>query len=149
MELSLSVSFSGLILMTCSAGAEGFLKLSRLVVKIIRWALVRMSLNCKFSGFNGRFPACSKLKKAKEPLHGPNSVRKWRRKLLFLLLIIVTLGSIWFFSNLNGRTLRGEDKTPDCCEGKAQILLQGFNVSKKQLHALASLFSESDQVLCL
>ena len=83
----LELSLGGLILITCSAGAGGFLKLSRLFMKINRWFLVRMSLNCKLSGFNGRLSTCSKLKEAKEPLHGPISVRKWRRKLLFFCLL--------------------------------------------------------------
>ena len=74
-------------MIACSAGAGGFLKLSRLFMKINRWFLVRMSLNCKLSGFNGRLSTCSKLKEAKEPLHGPISVRKWRRKLLFFCLL--------------------------------------------------------------
>jgi histidine kinase 2/3/4 (cytokinin receptor) len=147
-ELSLWVSLRGLILMTCSAGTGGFLKLSRLLVEIHRWVLVKMSLDCKVSGFNGRLPACSKLKKTKEQLHGPNSVRKWRRRLLFLWLIVVTLGSVWFFSSWNAGTFTGKDMTPDSCDGKAQILLPHFNVSKSQLHVLASLFFESDQVLC-
>ena len=136
--------------MTCSAGAGGFLKLSRLFVKIHRWVLVRMSLNCKLSGLYGRLSTCSKLKKATEPFHGPNSVRKWRRKLLFFcLLVFVALGSIGFFLSSNDVTLWGKDNAPNSCEEKAQILLQHFNVSKNQLHALTSLFSESDQVLCL
>lgn len=136
--------------MTCSAGAGGFLKLSRLFVKIHRWVLVRMSLNCKLSGFNGRLSTCSKLKKATEPFHGPNSVRKWRRKLLFFcLLVFVALGSIGFFLSSNDVTLWGKDNAPNSCEEKAQILLQHFNVSKNQLHALTSLFSESDQMTSL
>ena len=72
-------------------GAWVFLKLSSLFVKIHRWVLVRMSLNCKLSGLNGRLPNCSKLKKANEPLHGPNSIKKWRRKLLFFFRLLVSL----------------------------------------------------------
>lgn len=137
--------------MTCSAGAGVFLKLSRLFVKIRRWVLVRMSLNCKLSGLNGRLPNCSKLKKAKEPLHGPNSVRKWRRELLFFfcLLVSVVLGSIGFLLSFNHGTLWGKEKAPKSCEEKAQILLQHFNLSKNQLHALTSLLSESDQMTSL
>ena len=74
-----------------AAGAGVFLKLSSLFVKIHRWVLVRMSLNCKLSGLNGRIPNCSKLKKAKEPLHGPNYVKKWRRKLLFFFCLLVSI----------------------------------------------------------
>ena len=39
-----------------------------------------------------------------------------------------------------------KEKTPEMCGKKAPILQQHFNVSKNQLLALASLFSESDQV---
>ncbi|EEF30693.1 histidine kinase 1, 2, 3 plant, putative [Ricinus communis] len=38
-----------------------------------------------------------------------------------------------------------EGKNSNSCEEKAQVLLQHFNVSKSQLQALVSLFSESDQ----
>ncbi|KAK7848353.1 hypothetical protein CFP56_005154 [Quercus suber] len=72
-----------------AARAGDFLKLSSLFVKIQRWVLVRMSLNCKLPSLNGRLPNCSKLKKAKERLHGSNSVRKWRRKLLFFFCLLV------------------------------------------------------------
>ncbi|KAF3975660.1 hypothetical protein CMV_001091 [Castanea mollissima] len=53
-----------------ATGAGVFLKVSSLFVKIHRWVLIRMSLNCKLSGFDDRLPNWSKLKKAKEPLHG-------------------------------------------------------------------------------
>nr|POF04978.1 histidine kinase 2 [Quercus suber] len=145
---------SYLYLLSQSIGLDlGLVKnlLSRLFVKIRRWVLVRMSLNCKLSGLNGRLPNCSKLKKAKEPLHGPNSVRKWRRELLFFfcLLVSVVLGSIGFLLSFNHGTLWGKEKAPNSCEEKAQILLQHFNLSKNQLHALTSLLSESDQMTSL
>ena len=65
------------------ARAGVFLKLSSLFVKIHRWVLVRMSLNCELFGLNGRLPNCSKLKEAKEPLHGPNSIRKGEESFYF------------------------------------------------------------------
>ena len=74
-----------------AAGVGVFLKISSLFVKIHRWVLVRMSLNCKLSSLNGGLPNCSKLKKAKEPLHGPNSVKKCRRKLLFFFCLLVSI----------------------------------------------------------
>lgn len=105
-----------------------------------------MYLNFRVSGFNGILTGNFKLNKATEPLHGPNCVRKWRRKLLLLgLLGFITI--IWFFVGFNDGTLGMREKTPDMSEGKARILQQHFNVSKDQLLALASLFSESDQVL--
>ena len=144
------LSLGGLILITYSAGAGVFLKLSRLFVKINRWVLVRMSLNCKLSGFNGRLSTCSKLKEAKEPLHGPISVRKWRRRLLlFCLLVFVALGSFGFLWSFNHGTLWGKDKAPNPCKEKLKSCYNIFNVSKNQLHALTSPLSESDQVPCL
>lgn len=68
-----------------------FLKLASFFVKITRWVLVRMSLNFKLSSLNGRLPTCSKLKKAKERLHRPNSSKKWRRKLLFFFCLLVSV----------------------------------------------------------
>ena len=65
------------------ARAGVFLKLLSLFVKIHRWVLVRMSLNCELFGLNGRLPNCSKLKEAKEPLHGPNSIRKGEESFYF------------------------------------------------------------------
>lgn len=136
--------------MSCSAEARSFLKTSRILVKAHRWVLVSMSLNCKISGLNGRLPAKFKLKKTKESLHGPNCVRKWRRKILFLwFLSIITVGSILLFLNLNYGTLGREERTPGSCEVKAPILQHHFNASEDQLVALATLVSKSDQVLPL
>ncbi|XP_059662884.1 histidine kinase 2 isoform X2 [Cornus florida] len=94
--------------------------------------------------FNGKLSANFKLKKAKEPLHGSNCVWKWRRHLLFLGLLGIV---IWFFSGLNDGVFRRKEEIPSLFKDKARILLEHFNVSKDQLRALASLFSESDQVL--
>lgn len=107
-----------------------------------------MSLNCNLSGLSSRLRANFKLKKSKESINGFNSVRKWRRKLVFLWVFgIMTLGSFWLFWGLDFGILGMKEGISSSCEEKVQILRQHFNVSKKQLHALASLFSESDQVL--
>ncbi|KAF2292395.1 hypothetical protein GH714_021780 [Hevea brasiliensis] len=109
-----------------------------------------MSMNSKLSGSNGTLSASFKLKKQNDPLHGPNSVRKWRRKILCLwLLCVLTIASIWFLLSFENGELRRKDKSLDSCEDKAQVLLQHFNVSESQLHALVSLFSESDQITSL
>ncbi|GAV74586.1 Response_reg domain-containing protein/HisKA domain-containing protein/HATPase_c domain-containing protein/CHASE domain-containing protein [Cephalotus follicularis] len=106
-----------------------------------------MSISCRFFIFNERLPSSFKLRKAKEPLHGPNCARKWRRKLLLLwLLVAAMVGSLLFFLSFDGRNLMGIEKSAGSCEEKAQILLRHFNVSMQQLHALASLFSESDKM---
>ncbi|XP_024032073.1 histidine kinase 2 isoform X1 [Morus notabilis] len=142
--------------MSCSAGKEAFFKLSRIFVKIHRWVLVlvvNMSLNCKFSSLNGRLPANFKLKKGKEfSLHGAksNCVRKWAKKLLFFWLFGVAIVSIvWFFFSFNYGTLEGKVEIPGFCQESAPILRTYFNVSKNQLHSLASLFSKSDQIVSL
>ncbi|KAG8642160.1 hypothetical protein MANES_12G061600v8 [Manihot esculenta] len=132
--------------MSSVAGTGVFVKLSRFFVKLQRWALVKMSMNSKPSGLNGTF----KRKKQNDPLHGPNSAKKWRRKILFLLFLwfscVLIMASIWFLLSFENRALWKKDKNLDTCEEKAQVLLQHFNVSKSQLHALVSLFSESDQI---
>ncbi|XP_050204888.1 histidine kinase 2 [Mercurialis annua] len=132
--------------MSCGSGTGVFLNLSRIFV---RWSFVKMSLKSKLSGSNnGALPANFRVKKQKETLHGHNSGWKWRRKLLFLwLLCVFTTVSIWcFLSFENGVS---ERKVSSSCEEKAQVLLQHFNVSKSQLQALVSLFSESDQITSL
>ena len=135
--------------MSCFGGKGAFFKGSRIFVKIHRWVLVTMSLNCKLSGLNGRLSANFKVKKAKESLLEPNCLRKWTRKLLFFLLFgFVAIGSIWFFFlSFNNRTLEEKVNILGSCQENTPISRKHFNVSKSQLHALASLFSKSDQVL--
>ena len=134
--------------MSCSSGTGNFLKLSRLLGEIHNCALIKMSMNGKLFGSNCRLSANSRLKKAKETMHGPNSFRKWKRNLLFLWLLgFVSTGIIWCFLSFNSVASVRNEKSPDSCEEKARILLQHFNVSKNQFHALASFFYESDQVI--
>ncbi|KAK8669354.1 hypothetical protein V6N13_106787 [Hibiscus sabdariffa] len=111
-----------------------------------------MSMNGKLSGSNGRLSANFRLKKTKETMHGhgPNSFRKWKRNFLFLwLLCFVSTGIIWFFLSFNSIASDRNQRTLDSCEEKARILLQQFNVSRNQFHALASFFYESDQIAFL
>lgn len=108
-----------------------------------------MSLNCKLFGIDARLPATFKLKKSKDSINGFKSVRKWRRKLVFLWFLgIVALVSFWLFWDFHFVTFGAwwTKEISSSGEEKGQILQQHFNVCKKQLHALASLFSESDQV---
>ncbi|KAJ7964720.1 Histidine kinase [Quillaja saponaria] len=136
--------------MSCSAGAGTFLKLSRYFVKIHRWALTNMSLNCKLSGSNGRLPASFKSCKAKEPLHGSSWLRKWRKRLIFLWILgVVTIGSMWVLLGFNHVTFIRKERTPNSCEEKTGILLQYQNVSMNKLHALTSLFADTDQMAAL
>ncbi|XP_059661215.1 histidine kinase 2-like isoform X2 [Cornus florida] len=117
------------------------LNLSRLFLKICRWVLVKMSFNCKLSGFSGKLSTNFKPKKAKD---GSNCVWKWRRQLLFLSFSGV-LGFICFIFGLNGGALRGKEKTAYLCEERTRFSLQHLNIRKDQHHALAAIFSESDQ----
>lgn len=138
--------------MSCTGGGAGvFVKFSRLFVKRHRWELVKMSINCKLSGSNGTSQESFKLRKSKEVLHETNSARKWKRKflLLWFLGVAVTIGSIWLLFSFDSGALGRKGQSLDSCEEGAQVLLRHFNVSKNQLHALGSLFSDSDQVASL
>lgn len=114
-----------------------------------------MPVNRKLSVSNGRMPPNSKSGKLYEALHESNSsLRRCKRKKLFLLWIflgVLAVGSVWFFIGFQNEslTMMRKQKRWSHCEERARILLQRYNVSKKQLHALVSLFSVSDQVLCL
>lgn len=103
-------------------------------------------MNRRLSGSNGRLPPSMKSWKANEPLHGSNSHWTWRRKslLLWIFGVVVAIGSVLFILNFSSMHLKKEA----VCEERAQALLQRYNVSRKQLHALASLISGSDQVTC-
>jgi len=105
-------------------------------------------VNGRVSGSNGR---CSSPKikswKGNESLHVSNSSTTCRRKLFLLLFwvfgAVVAIGSVRFmFSTFNFKHFIKEA----ACEKSTQTLLQRYNVSRKQLHVLASLFSGSDQV---
>ncbi|PSS14325.1 Histidine kinase [Actinidia chinensis var. chinensis] len=136
------MTFSGLSVVT--------LNLSRLILRTCRWVLAKMSLNCKHSGSNnGILLTSSKLKKAKEPLHGSNRVWKWRRLFLFLWLLGSMIVFFWIFSGLNDGALRRKDVTLDLCQDRDRILLEHFNVTKDQLQDLASSFYDSDQITSL
>ncbi|KAE8695289.1 Histidine kinase 2 [Hibiscus syriacus] len=108
-----------------------------------------MSMNDKLSGSNGRLSSNSRLKKAKETVHGhgPNSFRKWKRNFLFFWILgFISYGIVSFFLSSNSMALERNQRSLDSCEEKARILLQQFNVSRNQFHALASFFYESDQI---
>lgn len=96
----------------------------------------------------------SKLGKANnEALHESNSLKKCKRKkpLFFFCVFLAAVGTVCFFMSFHSESLlmRKDNKRWDDYEERARILLQRYNVSKKQLHALISFFSVSDQVICL
>uniref|UniRef100_A0A7N0TE46 histidine kinase n=1 Tax=Kalanchoe fedtschenkoi TaxID=63787 RepID=A0A7N0TE46_KALFE len=123
------------------------LDLSLMFLKICRWIFVKMSLNSKHSGSNGRVSGNLKFKKAKEPLLATKSCsRKWMSTIYFLWLLGAAVVFLWFLFCSDYETL---EQTPSVCEDKAQFLLKHFNVTRPQLHALTSLFSETDQIKSL
>ncbi|GMP53691.1 hypothetical protein CsSME_00019086 [Camellia sinensis var. sinensis] len=128
--------------MTFSALSGVSFNLSRLFLRLCRWILVKMSLNCKCSASKQKMGTNFKLKKAKESLHGSNRAWKWSRHLLFLWLFGVFIWFIGFFYGLNDGASRTKEETLDLCQQhKARILLEHFNVSN-QLH-------QSDQITSL
>ncbi|XP_024966421.1 histidine kinase 2 [Cynara cardunculus var. scolymus] len=122
------------------------LEFSKPFLKICKWVLFIMSLNCKLSGIKGRLLTNSKMRKAKEPLKGSNGGWKWKRLLLFLWVFLVATGFSWFlFGFVSTQKLEISRTSEDNSSG----LIQQFNVSKDHLHELASSFFESDQITSL
>ncbi|XP_047306810.1 histidine kinase 2 [Impatiens glandulifera] len=119
------------------------LNLSRLLLKICSWPLVKMSLNCKVSSNNGKTSSNNNLrqqqqqqlkkKKSKEePFNGSRFLTMSGTKLLLVFLLGILLGSFpgSFINQGFGR--------------KNLILLDRFNVSKEQIYALASSLHQSN-----
>lgn len=123
-------------------------KLSRHFLKICRWILLKMSLNCKLLGMNGSFSSSFRLKKARESLPGPNYGWRWQRKLLFLWLIFFGIGFFCLVISLNGGVYSWNQEASEPNEDNSYFLLERFNVSKEQIKDLATLFFEKDQVSC-
>lgn len=127
-----------------------FLNLSRLVLKICKWVLLKMSLNCKVPpGTTSKLSANFKVKKANELLHGSNCGWLWRA-LLYFMFLAVLVGLIWLVLCSNEGFFGKNGESRDLGENKPEILLEEhFNVSKEQLDVLTSSFFESDKVLFL
>lgn len=122
--------------------------LLRLSSLFVEGPMVKMHPNGKLAGSNGKLQESFNLNKVKEPIKGPNCMEIWRRKLVFFcLLLIVALGVTWFFSGFSESSLAGKVKSPEPWEEKARIFIQHFNVSENQLHSLASLLGDSNQVM--
>ncbi|KAG5081799.1 hypothetical protein JHK86_005864 [Glycine max] len=106
-----------------------------------------MSVNRRLPASNGRLLSNMKSWKLNEPLHGSNCPRACRRKPLLLWFFgFVAIGSVWFILSFNSKYLMSKENEA-ICEERERILLQRYNVSRKQIHALASLLSGSDQIL--
>ncbi|KAL2316575.1 hypothetical protein Fmac_030451 [Flemingia macrophylla] len=109
--------------------------------------LTRMSVNRRLSASNGRLPSNMKSWKVNETLHGFNSPRTCRRKSLLLWFFgFVAIVSVWFILSFSTKYLASKENEV-ICEERARVLLQRYNVSSKEIHALVSLFYGSDQIL--
>ncbi|KAK3013230.1 hypothetical protein RJ639_009048, partial [Escallonia herrerae] len=108
-----------------------------------------MSLKCKLSGLSGRLSTDYKMKFVKGPISGSLYGKKWRRLHFSMWLTVVFIGFIWFLTVLSTGGPKRKMDTSDICEDKDRILLKHLNVSKEELHALASSFFESDQITSL
>lgn len=121
--------------------------LLRLSTLFVEWPMGKMHPNGKLAGSNGKLQASFKLDKGNAPIKAHNCMERWRRKLIFVcLLLMVVSGFVWFFSGFSESSLVGKAKDPELWEEKARIFIQHFNVSKNQLHALVSLLDDSKQV---
>ncbi|CAK8539007.1 unnamed protein product [Lathyrus sativus] len=101
-----------------------------------------MSVNGRVSASNGRLSQKIKSRKENESsLRVSNSTWTclWKQFLFWVFGAFVAIGTVWFILY----SLTNEA----ACEKSTQRLLQRYNVSREQLHALASLFPESDQIL--
>lgn len=128
---------------------SGFtLKLWNLFLKIHKWILVEMSLNCKHSSSNGKLSSSLKRKKAWVSLHKTADGRKWKRVVVFLWLVVVLCWLFWVLNSSNGGYSEQKVETPVSSEFKVQVLLEYCNTSKEELHALDSLLTERDRVRC-
>ncbi|KAK9060407.1 hypothetical protein SSX86_021111 [Deinandra increscens subsp. villosa] len=109
----------------------------------IQVGVVIMSLNCKISGLNGRLLTSSKMRKANKPLRGFNNGWKWKRLVLFVLVLLVAVGfGLSWFSGV----FRKKMEITGTSEDNSLELVKQFNVSKDLLHELASSSFEPDQI---
>lgn len=124
------------------------LKLSRIFLKICKWLLLKMTLNCKVVGSNSKLPANFKLKKANEPQNDFSYCYLWR-VLLSSAFLVVLVGLVWFLFCPNDGGFQTKMETTDVCDRKSGVLHEHFNVSKEEFDILTSSFYESDQMACL
>ncbi|OVA20169.1 Signal transduction response regulator [Macleaya cordata] len=102
-----------------------------------------MALNCILSRSNGRLSDNSKPKKEKELLQGSGGGWKWREKILILWVFGVI---VWVLAGLgNSWDSSEKSKISDLLRDKVRSLHEHLNVDNNQLHALSSIFTNSDQ----
>ncbi|XP_019162776.1 PREDICTED: histidine kinase 2-like isoform X1 [Ipomoea nil] len=101
-------------------------------LKICRWALKKMSWNCKNLGMKGSLSSNFRLRKL---LSGG---WRWRRKYLILCLIFVAIGLIVLLISLNNGLMRRKVEAPDLDEDSTNLLLEHFNVSKEHIQVLSA-----------
>ncbi|KAL0405122.1 UNVERIFIED_CONTAM: Histidine kinase [Sesamum latifolium] len=116
-------------------------KVSRPLLNVYNWFLVKMASNGENSGSNGKLCSSYNPQDAKESWHGRASDRKWRRGLVLLWLVLLSFVFIWVLSSIltDGR-LGKKVETPLISEDKAQDSLENCNASMEKLLALVYMF---------
>ncbi|KAK1296121.1 Histidine kinase 2 [Acorus calamus] len=127
------MSFSAII-------SSVFAKLPRFFLRIHKWFFARMTLNSKVSDRNNNEGFTDVLRVGK----GSCGHRKsWRVVVLCLLFSVI--GIVWFSLETTYGGLMCKVRVTHALEEDCPAMDEQFNISKKQLHILASLISSSDQ----
>ncbi|KAI4383210.1 hypothetical protein MLD38_009076 [Melastoma candidum] len=114
---------------------------------IIQFGSVEMHLNCTLRGPDGRSCSGSRMNRGKEMVRRMGMGQR-KRKAVYLLFLFVVSGMIMgLFAGFSFKKVFMVENTDPCkpCEESAHLWVEHLNVSKIELHALASFFSESKQ----
>ncbi|KAJ0973640.1 hypothetical protein J5N97_015605 [Dioscorea zingiberensis] len=117
--------------------------------KIFWWILVGMVVGCKGFALSGE------LWKKQDQVKPPSALQqhqfqpqnskgggRWRKKLLFLGVVLGILVSIWIFLSMNANIIsRRRETLENMCDERARMLQDQFNVSMNHVNALAILVS--------
>lgn len=123
---------------------------TNLLSKIFWWILVGMVVGCKGFALSGEL-----WKKQDQQVKQPSQLQKqqyqpqnskgggrWRKKLLFLGVVLGILVSIWIFLSMNANIIsRRKETLENMCDERARMLQEQFNVSMNHVNALAILVS--------
>ncbi|KAM0950404.1 putative histidine kinase response regulator and transcription factor RR-A-type family [Dioscorea sansibarensis] len=118
--------------------------------KIFWWILVGMVVGCKGFALSGELwkkqdqqvKPPSRLQKQQYQPQNSKSGGRWRKKLLFLGVVLGILVSIWIFLSMNANiSSRRKETLENMCDERARMLQEQFNVSMNHVNALAILVS--------
>ncbi|KAK1306577.1 Histidine kinase 2 [Acorus calamus] len=126
------MSFSAII-------SSVFAKLPRFFLRIHKWFFARMTLNSKVSDGNNNEGFTDDLRVGKRSCGHRKSLR------VLLCLLFSVIGIVWFSLEATYGGLMCKVKVTHALEEDCPAMDEQFNISKKQLHILASLISSSDQ----